>query len=103
MVDGISREEFTSTMDRVFCEVGKVQKCMTDVKVNIAKLQTSFDDLDVPALPERPCTDLKEHLTDHKQAKEKWGKPVIACIVITLFLLLQEPLKWVIQKILLGD
>lgn len=99
----IEREEFNSTMNRVFDKMDSHQKVVSEnilaLTVEVTKIKTRFDGLEIPEIPERPCGQLDEHLGDHKEAVDSWKKPVIVGFVVTAFLFIQQPIKEFISNL----
>ncbi len=99
----IEREEFNSTMDRVFDKMDSHQAAVSGsilaLTVQVTKIQTRFNDLSVPELPERPCTQLESHLTDHKDSVKSWKRPIVVGFVVTAFLFIQQPIKEFISNL----
>ena len=100
----ISREEFNTTMTNVFKKMDSHQKAVNDsiltLTVAVTEVKTKLNDLDIPKLPDRPCDQLNQHLTDHKQSVESWKKPIIVGLIVTAFLFIQQPIKELISKLL---
>ncbi len=93
----VEREEFNSTMNRVFDKMDDNQaatnKSILSMTVQVTKITTRLSDLKIPELPVRPCGDLEQHLTDHKDTVDSWKKPVIIGVIVTAFLFVQQPIK----------
>lgn len=99
----IEREEFNSTMERVFDKMDSHQATVSGsilaLTVQVTKIQTRFNDLSVPELPKRPCTQLEEHLGDHKDTVDSWKRPVVVGFIVTAFLFIQQPIKEFFAKL----
>ncbi len=99
----IEREEFNSTMERVFDKMDSHQATVSSsilaLTVQVTKIQTRFTDLSVPELPKRPCTQLESHLGDHKDTVASWKKPLVVGAVITGYLFIQQPIKEFISNL----
>ncbi len=82
----ISREEFNQKIDQVFSGINQNHEAMntivTKICVDIAIVKTKVEAIEIPKIPDRPCDDFKEHISEHKDNIDSWKKPVIVGIII---------------------
>ena len=82
----ISREEFNQKIDQVFQGINKNHEAMntivTQICVDVAIVKTKVEAIKIPALPDRPCEDFKEHILEHKDNIDSWKKPIIVGIIL---------------------
>lgn len=65
-------------------KIGEVHKridemvtCNTKIQVSVAKIQTKLETLVIPATPDRPCSNFKEHVEEHKKIRSIWENSLI--------------------------
>ncbi len=66
--------------------------------VAITKVETKLNDIVLPIIPGRPCSQFEDHIDAHKSTLESWRKPLFIGIICTFFMFVQEPIKQIFTK-----
>ena len=102
----ISREEFNQRMDKMFICMDtnhkEVTETVTQIRVAVAVVETKVDNIEIPEIPDRPCDDLKEHITEHKESIDSYRKPIIVGCVTLAIILITKFLPIVVKHLLSG-
>ncbi len=70
----VTKEDIAAVHSRI----DEIVTCNTAIQVSIGKIQQRFEDL---TIPKQPCSELRNHIKDHKENVRIWQRPIVHTIV----------------------
>jgi hypothetical protein len=97
----VTKEDMTvvhNKIGEVHQRIDDIVKCNTAIQVSIGKIETRFESLHIPTIPERPCQFFEDHLKDHKESVRIWQRPLVRTIVDLAKMAIVAGLTWLFVR-----